>query len=250
MQTTWLLLSAIGVFPGYLSWSRSRRAARLAAATPTSTGSIASQTGVISCAGRVVSDAPLIAPISKKECLYYDLHIEAQFAGKDANGRDTPRWSTVCRKRRGGRFGVDDGSGIAHVAADEIEGGALVRTYEGTAPARSLEQWLSDKADDATSDAISGLLGLDPQEEELGTRRATEHIVPVGGSVVVFGEARGARLVSGERPVFASRLPRALTISLARLEGWAFAALTGVLVLVGVAMTLFHDAIQRLVSHR
>ena len=129
------LLIAIGIvvaiFGGYKTW----QAKKLAGAPLGKTGEIVSkgdevsgEKGAISAEGDVSVPKPLISPVTKTECLYYELKV----VGTWKDGDSTKSKTYVVEKIAAG-FTLDDGSGP--VPVDASQGGDfdnLEKTFSET----------------------------------------------------------------------------------------------------------------------
>lgn len=129
------LIVAIGIvaliFGGYKTW----QAKKLAGAPLAPTGEIVSkgdevsgEKGAISAEGDVNCPKILISPVTKTECIYYELKVEGSW--KDGDSRKS---KTYVEEKVAAGFTLDDGSGP--VPVDASQGGdfdCLEKTFNET----------------------------------------------------------------------------------------------------------------------
>lgn len=229
VERGWLVLSLLGLLFAVLAWFQNRALRRLASAKIVATADVGS--GVVCCRGKVTTESPVTAPISKTPCAYWEIEIDARRPNE--GGRRSSSYVQLDLKRGGGTFQVDDGSGPVTVSSDGFEGG-LVRTYRGRAPLRGVGEFLGDQLFDSVFGA----------RETEGARRATERIVPLDGSMVVFGDARSGRITS---KVYVSTWPRGLLLLGKRAVVYAL-SLAALVAIPGGALLVF-EAPRRLLQH-
>jgi hypothetical protein len=116
-----MLLGAVGVIGLVYGLIMRSRAGRITDAPFVKTGeaaakgtAAASPKGAISAEGNVTCPEPLVAPVSGKTCLYYEVKVTASW--KDG---DTTRSKELSHDKRAARFGIDDGSGPVWIDARE-----------------------------------------------------------------------------------------------------------------------------------
>jgi hypothetical protein len=116
-----MLLVAIGVIGLVYGLIMRSRAGRISDAPFVKTGeaaakgtAAASPRGAISTEGNVTCPEPLVAPMSGKTCLYYEIKVTASW--KDG---DTTKEKELDHEKRAARFAVDDGTGPVWIDARE-----------------------------------------------------------------------------------------------------------------------------------
>ncbi|MDH5491971.1 MAG: E3 ubiquitin ligase family protein, partial [Myxococcales bacterium] len=88
--------------------------------------------GLISCQGAIRADQPLVAPVSGRQCLYYEIeikqewekHVSTEDGVKKQTGKDTAHTD-----KTGSLFLVDDGSGPVQVDAREKVDAKLEKSH-------------------------------------------------------------------------------------------------------------------------
>jgi hypothetical protein len=116
-----LLLAAIGIIGLVYAVIMRMRAARVSDAPFVKTGEAAAKgmaaanpKGAISAEGNVSCPQPLVAPMSGKTCLFYEIKVTAEW--KDG---DTNKTKEISKEKRAAQFSIDDGSGPVWVDAKE-----------------------------------------------------------------------------------------------------------------------------------
>jgi hypothetical protein len=111
-----ILLGLIGLAYGLVMRSR---AGRVADAPFVKTGEAAAKgmaaanpKGAISVEGNVTCPQPLVAPVSGKTCLFYEIKVTASW--KDG---DTTKTKELTHEKQAAQFGVDDGTGPVWIDA-------------------------------------------------------------------------------------------------------------------------------------
>ena len=232
MERGWIVLSLFGLLFAVLAWLQRREVRRLASAAVVSTSEVSS--GPVCCRGKVSARSPVIAPISKVRCAFWEVVIDGRAPRE--GGRRSSTYRTLKKKQGGGTFQLDDGSGPVTVSSDGFEGG-LVRTHRGSAPLRGLGELVEDEV-------VESVFGA-PKTE--GALRATERIIPLDTTVSVFGEARGGRISS---EVYVSSWPRALVLLGKRAVALAL-IVAATISIPGGALLVFQgprQAVKQLVS--
>lgn len=122
-----LAVGAIFLVVAALSWAgfglQKYKAGRLAKAPFVKTNEaategekVAGDKGAISVEGDVTCEEPLLSPITKSECLYYELSVVAEWKAGEKNEK-----LSVLNEKQAAPFTLDDGSGP--VAVDASGGG-------------------------------------------------------------------------------------------------------------------------------
>ncbi len=116
-----ILLAAIGIIGVVYGIFMRMRAARVSDAPFVKTGEAAAKgmaaanpKGAISVEGNVTCPQPLVAPMSGKTCLYYEIAVTAEWKDGDAN-----KTREISKEKRAAQFGIDDGSGPVWIDAKE-----------------------------------------------------------------------------------------------------------------------------------
>lgn len=195
--------------------------------------------------GTVECRAPLVAPLSGRECLYYEMAVrrryEEQVERRDAEGdvryetrRGTETMSTQSEGVRS--FDLVDGTGRIEVSAEGIDHDARIETVDRFEPGGGGGLSIS-----------FGRFSMAVDNRMMGGRRQTlgyeyeEHIVPLDGRFTVIGRVtdRSGRLAveKGESVFSLSRKDRDEQVGGAKNTAQWTAIASGVGLIVGVILT-------------
>jgi hypothetical protein len=162
----------------------------------------------VKLAGQAVSQEPLVAPGSGRPCLYYHHKVEQvrrTYSGDARHPLDAEKeWYTVVENERQAPFYVRDATGDILVLPD----GAKFETLE-----TFFDEPGSLGYEPAPGDSEPGVVdrvldSFDILEEDTGSYRTSEEIVPVGAPVVVYGSLHhtpgGSQVSKGEGDMLVS----------------------------------------------
>jgi hypothetical protein len=137
--------------------------------------------------GRVVAiEPPLITPLSKKACVYYDFLVEV----KRSNGKSS-YWAKYIKDIHYQRFGIDDGSGTAVI---EPQNAAMKLVVD-----RKERSGLFNKADEEQKEVLNHYGKKSKGLIFEKTLRYREIFLEEGDEVIVLGEVNSR---DDFRPVF------------------------------------------------
>jgi hypothetical protein len=194
----WLLLLAgiVAIALGTRSFFAMKRAAD---APFKSTGEIAEDPdvadhrGMISTQGETSADAPLVAPCSRRPCLFYDIRIDRHWT-KTLETPKGPKTETfraqIDQRWAGVRFRIDDGSGPIGVDARRGAFCELVPSHEETVPAGD-----ASMADELVFGEIHVPRPADGEHETTTAFTAVERILPAKGTVYARGKLHDGAIV-------------------------------------------------------
>jgi hypothetical protein len=179
-----MLLGAVGFIGLVYGLIMRARAGRISDAPFVKTGeaaakgtAVASPKGAISTEGNVTCPTPLVAPVSGKTCLYYEIKVTASW--KDG---ETTRSKELSHEKCAARFGVDDGSGPVWI--DAREGGDFEPEEE-----RSETKSTSLIGGITGQDLMFGQLKVSTGMLSLGTRyQVEEKLLPALPKLYVCGK--------------------------------------------------------------
>jgi hypothetical protein len=155
-------------------------------------GSVVKLVGRLDCVGE-----PLVAPLSRRRCAYYELDIE-EWRSRGRGGD----WVTVVRQASGRDFVLRDGQAAALVRTNAAEIAVHKDEQDATgilkAPTPELEALLEQHGQKAT-----GLLGLNRKLRfREGVLEAGEHVAVCGAPSRYAGTPSGAAIeAAGGRPI-------------------------------------------------
>lgn len=156
----------------------------------TETSTISSlQEGFYAIKGKVVSlGEQLISPYSNKPCAYYEFNVE-QIKGRYRSAA----WASIIEDKKGQKFGVDDGSGIAIIDLQHAD--VQIKTDEKISsgfPSQEVDEnllraigkykseYIENKDDVCNRGLLSGELV-----------RYSEKYIQVGDDIYILGEVNG-----------------------------------------------------------
>ncbi len=221
-----LLIIALGVLGFGLS--QHLKGKRILSAPFKKTGDLAKDPtssdpkGAMSTEGAVLAETPLLSPCTKTPCLFYEVELEREWEKQEQtqDGVKTKSgWSKVDSKREGMVFKLDDGTGAINV--DASQGGDF----------DTLKKNFTDKVKIGAfvpGDLKFGELRMQvphlPAGERTTAFRATEKIVPVGGTLFALGKMENGSLVKpGWRSMmFSSKGRDGLLASTAKKKKFSF----------------------------
>lgn len=192
--------------------------------------SLATETGsIVEVYGIALADLPLIAPASRRRCIYFREIIEEYKRYRSLNHLRAGRWVTIVDQVRITPFEVKDWSGTITVLGTgaEVFAGQSVKNHTQRA-----------RLPEAVSAAFLGFLTED------GTQRASEWIIPVGQPVYVHGPCvetpLGPRIdaVGEEKFIISDRPERSLK-TVMKMRSVIYIGAASLLATVGVTVSAY-----------
>jgi len=185
--------------------------------------------------GTVSADQPLLSPVTKKPCVYYDYILERETEKKDDKGNTSWEWQTVgAPEKQTEPFYLQDTSGKLLIKPENCEVNSIYRTQQ------FLEPGTIDNAKSTGMKILSAALNISNTLK--GNReRVTEHTIFTGSTLTVFG----ILTMEGDQkfiqktqayPLVLSPLSKAQLISSEKKVAYVFYGLAMILFVVGAIL--------------
>lgn len=138
--------------------------------------------GPASFEGAVRTNQALVAPVSGKPCVYFDVKIEGKIK-ETRNNTTTTKWKLLGQARTGSNFTIDDGSGPLLIAAQDPSSidADLQASFNGPPPGGALG-------------ALAAMVPAGAQREPVLEYRVTEKIIDGGSRLFALGHVNAGQL--------------------------------------------------------
>jgi hypothetical protein len=187
--------------------------------------------------GTVTADQPLISPVTKKTCVYYEYILEKETERKDNKGMTSWEWEAVgSPERQAMPFYLQDTSGKILIKPEDCEVTGIYRTQQFLQPGTVLNvKSTGMKILEAALDMTNPVQG--------NRERVTENTIFTGSALNVFG----ILTMEGEQkfiqqtqdyPMVLSPLSKDQLVKSERKNAYLFYALAAGLLIIGMIIIL------------
>ncbi len=178
-----IIIAGVGLLLALGGVITRKKASRILAAPLMKTGDAARANGPASVEGAVRAQQALVAPCSSTPCVYYQLKIEKKVKTHQG-GQVKTQWKKVIDQHFGSVFGIDDGTGMVPVHAQELVDGDLEQSFSGAPPG---------------GPGLGVLASLVPNTpakpgEEILEYRVTEKVIRTDAKLFALGSAQAGQL--------------------------------------------------------
>jgi hypothetical protein len=212
-----IIIAGVGLLLALVGVLTRRKASRILAAPLMKTGEASRANGPASVQGTVRTQQPLIAPCTSTPCVYYQLKIEKKVKTKQG-GQVQTSWKKVIDQHFGSVFGIDDGTGMLPVHAQDAIDGDLEQSFSGAPPG---------------GPGLGALAGLVPStagspNEEILEYRVTEKVLRADSRAFVLGSAQAGQLTKpGTAKLLVSTRGRDALVGSTKKKALAFLVVGG-----------------------